>query len=93
MRRGEAGQSQPEAALQVQHRYSGVGRNQVGPRQPHGSRVIAPTKPNLHTSEGQGRGWGKGLALNDVQVFISSKLDCTSKFWYKILWNVSWTNL
>lgn len=53
----------------------------------------APTKPNLHTSEGQGRGCGKGFALKDVQVFISSKLDCASKFWYKILWNVSWTKL
>lgn len=56
-------------------------------------RLTAPTtKSNLLTKEGRDSEWGKGLALNDAQAFISSKLDCTPKFWYKILWNVSWTN-
>ena len=40
-----------------------------------------------------GRRWGKGLFRNSVQAFISSQLDCASEFWYKILWNVSGTNL
>lgn len=38
-------------------------------------------------------GWGKGISLNDAQAFISGELDCASKFWWRILWNVSGTNL
>lgn len=58
------------------------------------SGLTVPTKSNLQTNKGHDSVWGKGIALNDVQAFISSsKLDCASKFWYKILWNVSWTNL
>lgn len=95
-KKGEAGQGQLDA-LPSPTLLQGVSRNQetrYGPSTLMDPGLTAPTtESNLLTSEGQDSGWGKGLSLNDTQAFISSKLDCTSKFWYKILWNVSWTNL
>lgn len=83
--RGWAG---PGGTLQVPYHDRGSVETKCGPL---GSWL--PPNPTLPTTKTKNSRLGGGPLPKQGSAFISSKLDCASKFWYKILWNVSGTNL
>ena len=85
MRRGEAGRGQ--GALQVPYGKKSSVETKYSPG------LLPPTTSNSSNWWDRVVGRRKGFSLNGVQAFISSKLDGASEFCYKILWNVSGTNL